>query len=137
MKAKMYQSHNGLIYRANGDEIQVLNPQVNNEWRASVLMMETAKKSDRPLQEILDRKAALNGWQPWEEPEESERTGSVSWEKAEPIPARTSFEEQQVIEVERAVPQGLSIQQVSDEMERLSQRYGRGMEEWLYDQSAL
>ena len=71
MKAKMYQSHNGLIYRANGDEIQVLNPQVNNEWRASVLMMETAKKSDRPLQEILDRKAALNGWQPWEEPEES------------------------------------------------------------------
>ena len=73
----------------------------------------------------------------WEESEEPERTGSVSWEKAEPIPARTSFEEQQVIEVERAVPQGLSIQQVSDEMERLSQRYGRGMEEWLYDQSAL
>ena len=73
----------------------------------------------------------------WEKPEEPERTGSASWEKAEPIPARTSFEEQQVIEVERAVPQGLSIQQVSDEMERLSQRYGRGMEEWLYDQSAL
>lgn len=71
MKAKMYQSHNGLIYRANGDEIQVLNPQVNNEWRASVLMMETAKKSDRTLQEILDRRAALDGWQPWEEPEES------------------------------------------------------------------
>lgn len=73
----------------------------------------------------------------WEESEEPERTGSASWEKAEPIPARTSFEEQQVIEVERAVPQGLSVQQVSDEMERLSQRYGRGMEEWLYDQSAL
>lgn len=73
----------------------------------------------------------------WEKPEEPERTGSASWEKAEPIPARTSFEEQQVIEVERAVPQGLSVQQVSDEMERLSQRYGRGMEEWLYDQSAL
>lgn len=71
MKAKMYQSPNGLIYRAAGDEIQVLNPQVNNEWRASVLMMELAKKSNRPLQEFLDHKAALNGWQPWEEPEES------------------------------------------------------------------
>ncbi len=85
MKAKMYQSHNGLIYRANGDEIQVLNPQVNNEWRASVLMMETAKKSDRPLQEILDRKAALNGWQPWEEPEESAAPQSNAVQLAEDV----------------------------------------------------
>lgn len=72
-----------------------------------------------------------------EKSEEVRGTVSVSWERSEPIPAKTSFEEQQVIEVERTVPQGLSVQQVSDEMERLSQRYGRGMEEWLYDQSAL
>lgn len=72
-----------------------------------------------------------------EESEEARETVSVSWEKTEPIPAQTSFEEQRITEVERTVPQGLSVQQVSDEMERLSQRYGRGMEEWLYDQSAL
>lgn len=29
------------------------------------------------------------------------------------------------------------IREISDELERLAQRYGGGMEEWLYDQSSI
>ena len=32
---------------------------------------------------------------------------------------------------------GGSVRELSDELERLSQRYGSSMEDWLYDQSAL
>ena len=44
--------------------------------------------------------------------------------------------EQQVVTVQ---PQqkGGSVRELSDELERLSQRYGSSMEDWLYDQSAL
>lgn len=42
------------------------------------------------------------------------------------------------VQQEIAPPEGQAdIQQISDELERLSQRYGRRMEEWLYDQSSL
>lgn len=72
MKAKMYQTQNGLIYRAEGNAIQVMNPQVNDEWRESAVMMDIARKSNLSMQEALDRKASMSSWKPWEPPESAE-----------------------------------------------------------------
>ena len=50
-------------------------------------------------------------------------------------PPQVSYRgEWQVVEQVREQP---GLQEISDELERLAQRYGRGMEEWLYDQSAI
>ena len=76
MKAKMYQTQNGLIYRAEGNVIQVMNPQVNDEWRESAVMMDIARKSNLSMQEALDRKAAMSSWKPWESPESAEEAQS-------------------------------------------------------------
>lgn len=76
MKAKMYQTQNGLIYRAEGNSIQVLNPQVNDEWRESAVMMDIARKSNLSMQEALDRKASMSSWKPWEPPESAEEAQS-------------------------------------------------------------
>ena len=76
MKAKMYQTQNGLIYRAEGNVIQVMNPQVNDEWRESAVMMDIARKSNLSMQEALDRKAAMSSWKPWEPPESAEEAQS-------------------------------------------------------------
>ncbi len=76
MKAKMYQTQNGLIYRAEGNAIQVMNPQVNDEWRESAVMMDIARKSNLSMQEALDRKAAMSSWKPWEPPESAEEAQS-------------------------------------------------------------
>ena len=35
------------------------------------------------------------------------------------------------------ISRGMDVQEVSDEVERLSQRYGRRMEEWISDQSQI
>ena len=72
MKAKMYQTQNGLIYRAEGNSIQVLNPQVNDEWRESAVMMDIARKSNLSMQEALDRKASMSSWKPWDPPESAQ-----------------------------------------------------------------
>ena len=53
---------------------------------------------------------------------------------------REIVREQQVVTVQpQSQPQqkGGSVRELSDELERLSQRYGSSMEDWLYDQSAL
>ena len=52
------------------------------------------------------------------------------------VVTREFVREQQVVTVQ---PQqkGGSVRELSDELERLSQRYGSSMEDWLYDQSAL
>lgn len=76
MKAKMYQTQNGLIYRAEGNVIQVMNPQVNDEWRESAVMMDIARKSNLSMQEALDRKAAMSSWKPWEPPESAQEAQS-------------------------------------------------------------
>lgn len=76
MKAKMYQTQNGLIYRAEGNSIQVLNPQVNDEWRESAVMMDIARKSNLSMQEALDRKASMSNWKPWEPPESAQEAQS-------------------------------------------------------------
>lgn len=47
-------------------------------------------------------------------------------------------EEQELLEPMEPPDEGTDrIREISDELERLAQRYGRGMEEWLYDQSAI
>lgn len=84
--------------------------------------------------------------------EEREKSGSSFEEKSAPEPdgAPARFEEQEednpireVLEQEILEPLApLSggndpVRELSDELERLAQRYGRGMEEWLYDQSSI
>lgn len=76
MKAKIYQTQNGLIYRAEGNAIQVMNPQVNDEWRESAVMMDIARKSNLSMQEALDRKASMSNWKPWEPPENAQEAQS-------------------------------------------------------------
>ena len=53
---------------------------------------------------------------------------------------REIVREQQVVTVQpqsQLQQKGGSVRELSDELERLSQRYGSSMEDWLYDQSAL
>lgn len=47
------------------------------------------------------------------------------------------FTEEPFIQKETPVFESLPLREMSDELERLSQRYGRGMEEWLDDQSPI
>lgn len=47
------------------------------------------------------------------------------------------FTEEPFVQKETPVFESLPLREMSDELERLSQRYGRGMEEWLDDQSSI
>lgn len=47
------------------------------------------------------------------------------------------FTEEPFVQKEIPVFESLPLREMSDELERLSQRYGRGMEEWLDDQSPI
>lgn len=47
------------------------------------------------------------------------------------------FTEEPFIQKETLAFESLPLREMSDELERLSQRYGRGMEEWLDDQSPI
>lgn len=47
------------------------------------------------------------------------------------------FTEEPFVQKEIPVFESVSLREMSDELERLSQRYGRGMEEWLDDQSPI
>lgn len=47
------------------------------------------------------------------------------------------FTEEPFVQKETPVFESLPLRETSDELERLSQRYGRGMEEWLDDQSPI
>ncbi len=47
------------------------------------------------------------------------------------------FTEEPFVQKETPVFESLPLREMSDELERLSQRYGRGMEEWLDDQSPI
>ena len=47
------------------------------------------------------------------------------------------FTEEPFVQKEIPVFESLPLRELSDELERLSQRYGRGMEEWLDDQSPI
>ena len=47
------------------------------------------------------------------------------------------FTEEPFVQKEIPVFESLPLREMSDELERLSQRYGREMEEWLDDQSPI
>ena len=70
-------------------------------------------------------------------PEQAGQQESVSRVTQEQPSSPQIVREEQVVTVERARRESNNLRAVSDELERLSQRYGRDMEEWLYDQSTL
>ncbi|MBU3820030.1 MAG: hypothetical protein H9864_06645, partial [Candidatus Faecalibacterium intestinavium] len=73
MKAKMYIAKNGFAYRASedGQSVQFLDTTMHAGWKRSDYMTGKVFKTGRPAQEVMDEEASRNGWQPWEEPEES------------------------------------------------------------------
>lgn len=78
-----------------------------------------------------------DGFQEREQAQAREQPRSAE-ELREPEETILVREEQELFEPSEAASTGAdSIREISDELERLAQRYGRGMEEWLYDQSAI
>lgn len=79
----------------------------------------------------------------WEESDEMlQEQKRVSVENAVMREAETEktelvFTEEPFIQKETPIFESLPLREMSDELERLSQRYGRGMEEWLDDQSPI
>ena len=75
-----------------------------------------------------------------EEPDWTVRKGksvSIKNEAIKETETQLVFTEELLVQKEIPVFEKVSIREMSDELERLSQRYGRGMEEWLDDQSSL
>ena len=71
-----------------------------------------------------------------EEPAPTDSRQPRRQDEGQTVVTREIVREQQVL---RLQPQqkGGTVRELSDELERLSQRYGSSMEEWLYDQSSL
>lgn len=71
-----------------------------------------------------------------EEPAQADSRQPRRQDEGQTVVTREIVREQQVV---RLQPQqkGGTVRELSDELERLSQRYGSSMEEWLYDQSSL
>lgn len=75
-----------------------------------------------------------------DEPARTDSSPSRRQDQRQAVVTREIVREQQVVTVQPQLqPQqkGGSVRELSDELERLSQRYGSSMEDWLYDQSAL
>lgn len=75
-----------------------------------------------------------------DEPARTDSSPSRRQDQRQAVVTREIVREQQVVTVQpQSQPQqkGGSVRELSDELERLSQRYGSSMEDWLYDQSAL
>lgn len=79
----------------------------------------------------------------WEENDEmiqeqkSISVGNEVMREAETKKTELVFTEEPFVQKETPVFESLPLREMSDELERLSQRYGRGMEEWLDDQSPI
>ena len=72
------------------------------------------------------------------EPAQTDSSPSRRQDQRQAVVTREIVREQQVVTVQPQLQQkGGSVRELSDELERLSQRYGSSMEDWLYDQSAL
>lgn len=73
-----------------------------------------------------------------DEPARTDSSPSRRQDQRQAVVTREIVREQQVVTVQPQLQQkGGSVRELSDELERLSQRYGSSMEDWLYDQSAL
>ena len=71
-----------------------------------------------------------------DEPARTDSSPSRRQDQRQAVVTREIVREQQVVRVQLQ-QKGGSVRELSDELERLSQRYGSSMEDWLYDQSAL
>ena len=71
-----------------------------------------------------------------DKPAQTDSHSTRRQDEGQTVVTREIVREQQVV---RLQPQqkGGTVRELSDELERLSQRYGSSMEEWLYDQSSL
>lgn len=93
------------------------------------------KMQSEAEQTVTER--SRDGFQEREQAQVREQPRSAE-ELREPKETILVREEQELFEPSEAASTGAdSIREISDELERLAQRYGRGMEEWLYDQSAI
>lgn len=75
-----------------------------------------------------------------DEPARTDSSPSRRQDQRQAVVTREIVREQQVVTVQpqsQLQQKGGSVRELSDELERLSQRYGSSMEDWLYDQSAL
>ena len=73
-----------------------------------------------------------------DEPARTDSSPSRRQDQRQAVVTREIVREQQVVTVQPQLQQkGGSVRELSDELKRLSQRYGSSMEDWLYDQSAL
>lgn len=104
-------------------------------YEGSRLEKNTVEMQSEAEQTVTER--SRDGFQEGEQAEVREQPRSAE-ELREPEETILVREEQELFEPSEAVSTGAdSIREISDELERLAQRYGRGMEEWLYDQSAI
>lgn len=71
-----------------------------------------------------------------DEPARTDSSPSRRQDQRQAVVTQEIVREQQVVTVQ-SQQKGGSVRELSDELERLSQRYGSSMEDWLYDQSAL
>ncbi len=69
--------------------------------------------------------------------QKSVSVGNAVMREAETEKTELVFTEEPFVQKETPVFESLPLREMSDELERLSQRYGRGMEEWLDDQSPI
>lgn len=69
--------------------------------------------------------------------QKSVSVGNEVIREAETEKTELVFTEEPFIQKETPAFESLPLREMSDELERLSQRYGRGMEEWLDDQSPI
>ena len=69
--------------------------------------------------------------------EESVSVENEAMQEEETQKTELVFTEEPFVQKETPVFESLPLREMSDELERLSQRYGRGMEEWLDDQSPI
>lgn len=97
-----------------------------------LLQPNAATFSSLPFSEPLPQRE-----RPPEQAGQQEGVSRVTQERQEQPSSPQIVREEQVVTVEGARRESNNLRAVSDELERLSQRYGRDMEEWLYDQSTL
>lgn len=108
------------------------NRRVYESSRLEKNAVEMQREAERTVTE-----RSRDGFQEGERAEVREQSRSAE-ELREPKETILVREEQELLEPSEAASTGAdSIREISDELERLAQRYGRGMEEWLYDQSAI
>lgn len=69
--------------------------------------------------------------------QKSVSVGNEVMRGAETEKTKLVFTEEPFVQKETPIFESLPLREMSDELERLSQRYGRGMEEWLDDQSPI